>query len=179
VDSEAADGVLGVKPTSDEILAEPAGDRLDAWVAEFVMGWEHERGGHSRPLHRASLDYPGRIIDDWGAKGEHEYLHPPDDPVSVVSLCDCPSTIELPEFSRSISAAWEVVEKLMERWQVHITSPWSSKARWCVKLDPMNEPDDEMEVLGSTAPLAICRAALRTVIGSRDWTRRHWLTSRE
>jgi len=28
-----------MKPTREQILAEPAGMQMDAWVAEFVMGW--------------------------------------------------------------------------------------------------------------------------------------------
>lgn len=29
-----------MKPTREQILSEPAGPRLDAWVAEFVTKWE-------------------------------------------------------------------------------------------------------------------------------------------
>lgn len=41
--------------TSDEILSEPAGKRLDAWVAEHVMGW--------RPL-ALSRDFDGNFFPE-------------------------------------------------------------------------------------------------------------------
>ena len=28
------------KPTKEQVLNEPAGPRIDAWFAEFVMGWK-------------------------------------------------------------------------------------------------------------------------------------------
>jgi hypothetical protein len=33
-----------MKPTREQILAEPAGPQMDAWVAEYVMGWVRRKG---------------------------------------------------------------------------------------------------------------------------------------
>lgn len=38
-----------MKPEHDDIYREPAGPRLDAWVAEYVMGWENVSYGSIYP----------------------------------------------------------------------------------------------------------------------------------
>jgi hypothetical protein len=68
----------------------------------------------------------------------------------------------LPDFSGSINAAWQLVEKLIEAgWNVGVdkyarTSP-------CVEVNIWNAGNDEVIQLADTAPLAICLAALKTV----------------
>lgn len=67
-------------------------------VCVEVLGWGREgKGWHTRPEHRPSLDHPGSVINDWGNKGEHDYLIDPTDDAMRVSRCGCPSTTSLPE----------------------------------------------------------------------------------
>ena len=121
----------------------PAGRELDALVAEKVMGWD---------ITNPSI---------WW--GNREVSGPFPD-------CDCTSHREattIPEFSTGIAAAWEVVEKLKgqltlqgphsvgfnegESYPNHWTAGFTDKA-W-----------DDIRGEANTAPLAICRAALKAV----------------
>jgi hypothetical protein len=122
----------------------PAGREMDALVAEKVMGWIGIEGKHGHPLEK------GPFKD-----------------------CDCPSHSyqrqEIPHYSSDIAAAWEVAEKLGLA-----IIPQSSKNgfRWLacdVKLISYKGdrievfPVDDTEYSCDTAPLAICRAALKAV----------------
>jgi len=69
----------------------------------------------------------------------------------------------LPYFSTDISAAWQVVEKMREtRWiEVHSTID----GEWAAFYTPIGTTDMNQAIheyaKASTAPLAICRAALK------------------
>jgi len=117
---------------------EPTALRLDALVAEQVMGWRK----------------PNRPYQSWDKR--------PDLP--GVMLC---RQHELPRFSSDIAAAWQVVEKLRERFSVEIRVD-HSVAR--VRVFAGDRYDllpgavrDLAQVEARTAPIAICLAALQTV----------------
>ncbi len=65
--------------------------------------------------------------------------------------------IPLPKFSTDIAAAWEVVEKL-NRSKRRVALCFTRSLGWSVILPG---PDDSTH--SDTAPLAICRAALKAV----------------
>jgi len=142
-----------------------AGREMDAMVAEKVMGWKRGgKGDHTKPLHYKSLDHPGEIRSNWAAKGEHDYLVSPDGGVHYLCVCageDTKDHIDLPGFSTSISAAWEVVEK-MDLFDNYCLGK-------CQDGDYGIFHNDEEEhgstpiASASTAPLTICRAALKAV----------------
>jgi hypothetical protein len=76
-------------------------------------------------------------------------------------------------YSTDIAAAWEIVEKLQAEWTVTLTI---YRAGVCCELEQGDSNDPEpakhgrdrqpyrwAEEMAATAPLAICRAALRAV----------------
>lgn len=60
----------------------------------------------------------------------------------------------VPRYSECIAAAWEVVEKL-KFWTMH---RWESCTRFIVNTDT-----ETFEAIEETAPLAICKAALKAM----------------
>ena len=117
---------------------EPTARHLDGLVAEHVMGWRR----------------PTRPYQAWDRR--------PD--VPGVMLC---RQGELPHFCADIAAAWQVVEKLRERFTVDITVE-NTVAR--VRIFTGDRYDllpgamrDLARVEAPTAPFAICLAALQTV----------------
>ena len=120
---------------------EPTAQHLDALVAEQVMGWRK----------------PRRPYQPWDKR--------PDLP--GVMLC---RQHELPRFCSDIAAAWQVVDKLRERFSVDINVD-HSVAR--VRVSAGDRYDllpgavrDLAQVEARTAPIAICLAALQTVQAS-------------
>lgn len=77
---------------------------------------------------------------------------------------------DCPAYSTDIAAAWQVVEKLSEQHGVTLyrfaDEPIGETEIWHCRFIPMAA----YSVTASTAPLAICQAALRAVemIGTRD-----------
>lgn len=165
-----------MKPTREEILSEPAGPRLDAWVAEYVMGWVREPGDVFSWAERDSGVATGWYIDedpDYYACGENCRSWRP---------------------STNIAAAWEVVEKLENhdggenpayRYPVSVCSDrynagwvvligWSPEEPWADDVTMINFWDDMRKPANiparcgiardPSAPLAISRAALLAVI---------------
>ena len=137
--------------TAEQIDTVPAGREMDALVAERVMGWKN--------LH-------------WVEGGKKDNASWPtgwygDGPENEVYLYK--------NYSTDIAAAWEVVKNLIERkyeWQMemerygervifecHICDTqhggWSGESQWYERLS---------DAKGDSAPLAICRAALRSVL---------------
>lgn len=114
---------------------------IDALVAERVMGWTRS----TRPG-----DYPWKL---------------PNGKQSIIT----------PDYSTDIAAAWQVVEKLAERGiALNIGPYWGHPPKhegWHVELDIALDtlPDLDTIPIGDrytvapTAPLAICRAALKAL----------------
>lgn len=117
-----------------------AGPEIDALVAEKVMGWKpDDDDGH------AWEDADG----DWKA-------HRKDGPwMDTGEVIWSPST--------DIAAAWEVVEKF-SKFRIdnhgHYDDP---KLRYMCEVYDEARDLHSGRVFGETAPLAICRAALRAV----------------
>ena len=117
-----------------------AGRALDAMVAEKVMGWQFvpasKPEGHPRWTDG----------EDWFCAEK-----------------TCISGGSPPAYSTDIAAAWQVVEELHRRFpDLTIEVGWSHETRqwFCQDYDEMN-----FGGAGSSAPLAICLAALRAVDG--------------
>ena len=122
----------------DAILRLPAGQELDALVAEKVVGL-----------------IPGK---DWHS------------PCFDVMFCDRPC----PPYSTSIAAAWAVVDKVWKtlplcthgtyRFMLNRREPYGE---YVCEFAPDADGDWTTHATGQadTAPLAICRAALKAVMG--------------
>jgi len=116
----------------------PAGRELDALVAERVMGWSNiSRGADGDDAYGWNASLSGHV--------------PPH------------GRIQIPKYSTNIAAAWEVVEKRLST-DGHFAF-WPSVAGFSVAYHGIRTWDSEpvWEVWAETAPLAICRAALRAV----------------
>lgn len=167
----------GCGMTHDEIDALPAGREMDALVAEKVMAMDIVRDVECMYEHGfrdPDIGIRGTVIPAEGNYDRDTY-----DPV--------------PAYSTDIAAAWEVVEKMHGRWGhftiVLVENPHGTTNRgrpcdWEVvpvfelthydeggffkpaKRLPTGLRDDELDdPIGwaDTAPLAICRAALKAV----------------
>jgi len=119
-----------------------AGPELDALVAERVMGLDPCKCDRKSPA-------------SWGYK--------------TCSTCDRPRA---QSYSTDIAAAWQVVEKLSERFmlsldELHPKAKDGSErhGRWTARFMDTDPSRGGSWLSGecSTAPLAICRAALRAV----------------
>jgi Phage ABA sandwich domain len=66
----------------------------------------------------------------------------------------------IPQFSESIAHAWEVVEKMRDKGH-YVNACQRQKVCWCEVVDYDGMP--LYRVKAKTAPLAICRAALRAL----------------
>jgi hypothetical protein len=125
------------KMTRDKILNKPAGREMDALVAEIVMGWEYIPDKQERKTWSST-----HWVNWKDSKGKTQLL--------VLS------------YSTDIAAAWQVVEKtmlldnydLMKDGENYIFGHYGKNG-----IDPWTE-----FVRASTAPLAICRAALLAVL---------------
>lgn len=128
-----------MKPTRDEILAEPAGPRLNAWVAEYIMGWPvvdgPERHTHAQFVQR---------------NGEH----------SVALQEEFGGTDFAWRPSIDIAAAWQVVEKMGCGTIGHYP-----RGLWTAYFITQEDGILRHIAQAETAPLAICQAALLAVIG--------------
>jgi len=72
-----------------------------------------------------------------------------------------PEYWDLLKYSTDIAAAWEVVEKMSYSFHVEIMSDINGMAWGC---DFKDDPLHTTLCVAETAPLAICRAALLTVM---------------
>jgi len=130
----------------------PAGRELDALVAEKVMGWRITAWNDGEP---------------WG----NREVFPPFEPINGIPAdCDCISHSEAgepPHYSTDIAAAWEVVEKMNVDYDVMVRQQRFKPDVWecyIVRNGPFGPYDrDFWEGRADTAPLAICRATLKTV----------------
>jgi hypothetical protein len=154
------------RPKLEQILSEPAGRRVDAWVAEYVMGWRWVIA-QSLPL-RFYLFEPLLLR----AKYPPGLVFTADQlPAGAVQI----HRATMPKYSENGSAAWDVVLRLFD-------SGWEAKPQratdrdgfcWtfsrplgpCRKHGSMKEGGSgTLQAWAETAPLAICRAALRVVL---------------
>ena len=111
-----------------------AGREMDALVAERVMGWRHpDTSGHNA-----------------------DQMLPPD----WVAWNDIRS---VPPFSTDIAAAWQVLEKFLPhvRVECHKDSDYTDGTGW--HADIWADSGHGCSEGASTAPVAICRAALKAV----------------
>jgi len=142
--------------TKDEILKMPAGVMLSIYVAEKVMkwqGWIEQRGGYvyflwQKPRERE----PYRSYRDWEAqsvryrRAEGCEYNPHNHIMPIV-----------PEFSRSISAAWEVCEKI-NSIAMDTDENYQIKAGFLLRIHLLHGES------AKDAALMICRTALSVVM---------------
>lgn len=148
----------------------PAGRELDALVAEKVMGLVPGKDFGEWPEHQWRRNAKGEI--DYVEQGERhggpvcdrcEFGYCQHCPGEREEAKAHPCEIEPDDYSTDIAAAWQVVERLLtmdpERIQFSIESryPEWTVNTWC------RAEDNNVCVVAETAPLAICRAALRAV----------------
>ena len=124
--------------TPTDLLSLPASRELDALVAEKVMGWHALRDGHCAECE--AMIKEGTLMMS--------------DPQGLVGV--------VPDYSTSIAAAWEVVEKLCPPNPAECVYEFSLER--CLDGCHVAKfgPHESGHIDGS-APLAICRAALKTV----------------
>ena len=120
-----------------DILSLPASRELDALVAEKVMGWT---------LLPCPVHQPRECSFGGQAPGEREPAH-------------------IPPYSTSIAAAWEVVEHIKHDVSMYVNHTDAKKPTICVVIAEPKPYNGMMLPCGEadTAPLAICRAALKAV----------------
>ena len=143
---------------------------LDALVAEKVMGWRRRRmflAEKREPSHFGPPDGQIPARGDWvwaspnQKSGDYHWLV--EDFVGVI-----PEEQDEDGFhpSTDIAAAWEVVEKI-RRWSDGHLTLFAFTTGWkCLLVTPFDGEVREMldwERQYPTAPLAICRAALKAV----------------
>lgn len=124
--------------TRDEILNMPAGRKIDALIAEYVMGWK-------------------RVIR-WSGSDEISCLvHPTDGSYY-------PDEFQM--WSKDVNSAFEVVENLREKLGTckfyTVVDPKQGNNIRAI-FDPILD-DVNFEASADTVPLAICRAALLAVM---------------
>ena len=86
--------------------------------------------------------------------GEYEYEIVPNEPSSITCWA------RLPEYSTEIEAAWDIMDHLID---LHPAIMWEN-CEWECCLDDHNKGHGEQFWgYADTAPLAICRAALKAV----------------
>ena len=128
----------------------PAGREMDALVAEKVVGWQSVAFRH----YKTGDQYSGASWSEWNG---------------LPSL-DSPNFVVVPKYSTDISAAWEVIKKIVgdnnEDRDLFIEC-WSD-GEWFVAFHPVGyssrKPQascDGKKTGIPSAPLAICRAALK------------------
>ena len=129
-----------------------AGRELDALIAEKVMGWKwflDAANLGSGPQYRY-LDEPKQ----WWNPPRLEW-----DGVSKIAIAHRPTEYQPPEYSSDIAAAWEVVEKLREMgFPVHIQC-----GQYHYGVVGYRDVLKDEWVWAKSAPLAICRAALKAL----------------
>ena len=116
-----------------------SGRKLDALIAEKVMGWSLDQLAAECGIYRG-----------WPSKGDA--IHRPALPILY--------------YSTSISAAWEVVEKMMSGGFRFVFSCEGEKSHAHFFNDDQEVPGaTQFYAVGETAPLAVCLAALKLVEG--------------
>jgi hypothetical protein len=145
---------MATELTRDMILAEPAGVRMDGWVAERVMGWTYysSLGGNGFRQWRVTSPPPEENGFSGPVRSYGEYTGNPQDH-------EWYEYAPIPAYSTDIGAAWEVALWLRERWGQFTLA---AGLEWhCMHGIIESRPWG----VGDTAMEAICRAALLAVVG--------------
>jgi hypothetical protein len=130
-----------------------AGREMDALVAK-LMGWMY--------FHK--IHYCEDSWYEWceychaGNENSGKPLNRSGDDEKIAGECDTP-----PPYSTSISAAWEVVEKTWELGFYGEIGQQDIKGTWQTIFISKEDRGMYHGALAPTAPLAICRAALKSV----------------
>lgn len=155
--------------TAEMIDAEPAGRRLDAWVAYHLFGWRWRK-------HLGWDDPPGvhTLLCDPPFFPNHDWLS---DPLRGFEtgwkrkIDGWENWFDLdgyvPHFSTTIAAAWTVTDKLPPRWLLAFDGKYHVRKTLCVThhSESGEATYAAMPIAsGETAPLAICCAALKSVL---------------
>jgi hypothetical protein len=158
----------------DMILAEPAGARLDAWIAERVFGGEPDKefvcpkcGGDCwhRTIGKDKATGEPAVTDEVVCDGCQVHSASYSTSSGGCGWRGTWEDIANPPYSTDIGAAWEVVEK-MHRMDECLSLNWrrgditDDKMRWAAEFRQSEE-----FAVSDSAPLAICRAALLAVVG--------------
>jgi len=132
-------------------IQRPPGRKLDALVAEKVMGFKDALSQLS--------DYKtaGEQIETKYKQHGNYALHR-----AEVGALQCTPGALIPQFSTSITAAWEIVEKLnmgftLSDWWTHRRTQWS--------VEFIKSPE-RFGATGKTVPHAICLAALKAMVNN-------------
>ena len=136
----------------EEILNMPAGREIDLLIAEMLFSWQWFPANgmmYFRPVEKFAY---GAIKD-----GESiEYMS------------------NLPSYSTDISSAFEVAEKLSDKWDFAIVNNQNfgkyPDLHYGFRLQAIGEDSHIKTIfaLGETASLAICRAALLAVVPAQQ-----------
>jgi hypothetical protein len=125
-----------------------AGQELDLLVGKMVMGWDWIDKVSWMEIEGRGLVCTYAPWDIWHG--------------------NCPHiNKELPAYSTEIAAAWKVVEKLdLLKWDFTLSREFDSTITGYVGLWVIQEIEGDLRHIVSkakTAPLAICKAALKAV----------------
>ena len=136
--------------TRDGILAMETGPELNALIAVELMGWQRqEETPPGYVCHEGGRDWISPDGKDWWCN-------------------HCGQEDGFPDFSGSISAAWDVVEKLMEQnmwWASEYYRHDDPPYDWAFcKPRGDNGAFRYYDAKADALPLAICRAALLAVM---------------
>jgi len=141
-----------------EILDMSPGRELDFIIARDIMGWTYDEEwgqivpqGHCKPSELWS-EY------EWSEKGYSR--HPVGMMGGVAYMGDKP---HIREYSTDIADAWMVIEETRKRgWNPYIEG--SIFGKWICMFQDIHSPNSTGRILADTAPLAICLAALLTLL---------------
>lgn len=141
---------------------------LDAWVANEVMGWRGREvtmtnillppQGWERYFDNDTLYGPPSEKREWDFDSRQFYNSDKGGKTMPI----------VPHYSASIAAAWEVAEKLADRWpDFNIGKGWDEyTGLWVVSWGFDGHGWATMDA--TTAPLAICRAALKAMVSNEN-----------
>lgn len=136
--------------TKQDIENMPAGREMDALIAEKVMDW--------KPCYIVKHQFGMALISQHLKKEDAE---------AACEKGDEMIESQPPKYSSDITAAWLVVEKLLNNklWTFNLEVTGSGNPIQCVEASfSYPSEDEECVSTANTAdePLAICRAALMT-----------------
>jgi hypothetical protein len=150
----------------------PAGRELDALVAEKVMGWGWMTHDQPQVLPRRRWLVPPEEVGDWGHVHPASLDLPPEEPWWLTGEPSPPADMQVvPHYSADWTGAALVIGRLiagsLDTFGLHCMD-----GRWVASFrlaDRGRDPYDDAEGRGeaSTAPHAICRAALAALEQTR------------